>query len=81
MAGNNDRDRVYQLITDDAMEMVLVQTDTLQELAEETGIKKNTLFCAMSRGHRVKYRETKVRVLRVELDDEDDDEEGLENGE
>ena len=44
MAGSNDH--VYQLITDDAMELVLVQTDTLQEMEAETGIKWQTLASA-----------------------------------
>lgn len=78
MAGSNDH--VYQLTTDDAMELVLVQTDTLVEMEAETGIKWQTLASAQCRKRRVKYKGTKVRVIRVELDDEDDDEEGLEDG-
>lgn len=81
MAISNNQDVVYQLITDDAMEMVLVQAETLDELARETGLNKSTLASAISRGTRVWYKETKVHVLRVVLDDETDDEEGLEHGE
>lgn len=75
MAGNNDH--VYQLLTDDVMELVLVQTDTLPEMEAETGISLTTLACALSRKRRVKYKGTKVRIIRVDLDD---DEEELEDG-
>lgn len=78
MAGSNRRhDWVYQLVTDDATEMVLVQTDTLQEMAEETGYKRDTLSSALARKCRVKYKGVRVHIIRVELDDEDDEEEGL----
>ena len=77
MTGNSDH--VFQLITDDVMELVLVQTDTLQEMEAETGIKWQTLGAALCRKRRVKYKGIKVRIVRVELDDEDD-EEGLEDG-
>ncbi len=78
MAGSNDH--VFQLTTDDDMELVLVQTDTLPEMEAETGIKWQTLASALCRKRKVKYKGVKVRIIRVELDDEDD-EEGLENGE
>ena len=70
-----NKDHVYQLLTDDELELVLVQCDTIEELARETQIKVDTLKHALHRKQRVGYKGVKVRIIRVDLDDIDDEEE------
>lgn len=72
MGANSDH--VYQLLTDDEVELVLVQADTMDELAAETNIKVDTLKHALHRKQRVGYKGAKVRIIRVDLDDIDDEE-------
>lgn len=71
MTANSDH--VYQLLTDDEVELVLVQCDTMDELAEETQIKKDTLKHALHRKQRVGYKGTKVRIIRVDLTDDEEE--------
>lgn len=57
---------VYMLVTEDEYELPLMVVESLDELANATGIKKGSVAGAISKSRRYK---TRCKYVRVELEE------------
>lgn len=62
---------VYQIITNDKYELPVFQADTILEIAQEIGRRPESVANSIRSGSEVMQK--KFRIIKVEIDMEDDE--------
>ena len=66
------KSKVYMAVTDDDYELPLFQ-GTIEEISKEFGTEISSMYAKITRHASLTYRTCGVRFIKVELDEDEDD--------